>query len=213
MKAGLEGELTKEKEIQKICSEGGTRRINEETKIRKSALKAGLEGELADGFCGRIMDKERQKGFARRVSQANRTELVVVTYDIILEYMADARTAAGKGDTDEFRLSLKQAQRFLGEMMRSLDFHVELSLRLMQLYEYVQRQLVASEVRGENVNLDSAAGVIAGLRKSFHEIADRDDSGCVMENSQQIYAGLTYGRGVLNEADVNPDASKRGYLV
>ena len=39
------------------------------------------------------MDKNRQKDFARRISQANRTELVVVTYDIILEEIANAKKA------------------------------------------------------------------------------------------------------------------------
>ena len=33
------------------------------------------------------MDKNRQRDYARRVSQANRTELVVVTYEIIIPKM------------------------------------------------------------------------------------------------------------------------------
>ena len=83
----------------------------------------------------------------------------------------------------------------------------------MRLYEYVQRKLIASDVSGEPKDLDSVENVLKGLRKAFHEIADQDTSEGVMENAQQIYAGLTYGKGVLNEADVNPAASKRGYLV
>lgn len=159
------------------------------------------------------MDREKQKGFARRVSQANRTELVVVTYDIILEYIRDAKIAYTSNDIEEYRYSLKQAQRFLAEMMSVLDFSVTLSLQLMRLYEYAQRKLIASDVSGEPKDLDSVENVIKGLRKAFHEIADQDTSEGVMENAQQIYAGLTYGKGVLNEADVNPTASKRGYLV
>ena len=74
-----------------------------------------------------VVDREKQKGFARRVSQANRTELVVVTYDIILEYVRDAKIAYASNDIEEYRYSCKQAQKFLAEMMSSLDFTVSLS--------------------------------------------------------------------------------------
>lgn len=43
------------------------------------------------------------------------------------------------------------------------------------------------------------------MKESFEEIAKQDTSGPVMENSQQVYAGLTYGKGSLNEVAIDPE--------
>ena len=50
--------------------------------------------------------------------------------------------------------------------------------------------------------------MILMISTTFKEVAKQDDSEAVMKNVQTIYAGLTYGRGTLNEtidsgADVN----------
>ena len=158
------------------------------------------------------MDKNRQKDFARRISQANRTEMVVITYDIITEEIDCALKAIADGNKDECRADLKSAQRFLGEIMSALDYKYEISVRLLSLYEYVQRILVSSDISGEDRGLSDAKNVITGLRKSFAEIAKNDESGAVMQNSQNVYAGLTYGRGSLNETDIS-DGSNRGFLA
>ena len=158
------------------------------------------------------MDKSRQKDFARRIAQANKTELVVITYDIILEETDNAKAALAAGNTEEARAALKSAQKFLGELMSVLDYRYALSKRLLNLYEYVQRMLVSSDIAGEDRGLDGAKNVIAGLRRAFAEIAPGDESGAVMENSQNVYAGLTYGRGSLNEMNLS-DGSNRGFLA
>ncbi len=158
------------------------------------------------------MDKNRQKDFARRISQANKTELVVVTYDIILEEIANAKKALEAGAAEDSRAALKSAQRFLGELMSVLDYKYSLARDLLSLYEFVQRKLVSSDIGGEDRGLDDAAKVISGLRESFAKIAPQDGSGAVMENSQNVYAGLTYGKGSLNEMNLS-DGSNRGFLA
>ena len=158
------------------------------------------------------MDKEKQKVYAMRVSQANKTELVAVTFDIIVDNIESAATSLNSGNIEEFRSELKMGQRFLGELMRSLDFKYPISKELLRLYEYVQRILVGSDVSGTDKGLLSAKSVMEKLGSAFNEISIQDKSGSVMENSQQIYAGLTYGKGTLNEADMGAH-SKRGFLA
>lgn len=157
------------------------------------------------------MDKEKQINYTRRVSQANKTELVVITYDIMLDSISGAE-AVQASDLTEYRKCLKTAQRFLGELMHALDYRYELSKNLLQLYMYVQRILIASEISGTDRGLEDAKRVIAGLRKAFDEIVVQDTSGSVMENTQTIFAGLTYGRSSLNETDMNIGGN-RGFLA
>ncbi|MBP5533581.1 MAG: flagellar protein FliS [Lachnospiraceae bacterium] len=157
------------------------------------------------------MTKEKQKEFAMRVSQANKTELVAITYDIILENISCAKDALKKNDVEEFRTELKSAGRFLAELMHSLDYNYPISVNLLKIYEYVQKLFISSSFSGKDKGLDSAESVFSKLSSAFHEIAVQDDTGSVMENTQQIVAGLTYGKGTLNEADMS--AGNRGFLA
>ena len=79
------------------------------------------------------MDRNRQKDFARRISQANKTELVVITYDIIIEEIDCGVKALAQGSREEGRAALKSAQKFLGELMSVLDYKFAISKRLLNL--------------------------------------------------------------------------------
>ena len=158
------------------------------------------------------MVKEKQKDFARRISQANKTELVVITYDIILEEISEARKFRDMENLEDYRHAMKQAQRFLAELMSVLDFRYELSLQLMSLYEYVQRIFVKCDITAECSGLVSAENVLKGLRTSFEQVAKQDNSGSVMGNTESVFAGLTYGRDSLNEYSTAAGGN-RGYLA
>lgn len=159
------------------------------------------------------MKKDLQRIFARRISQANRTELLVITYDMLLEELHEAAELLDMGDTEQFRHEMKLAQRFLGELMSTLDYRYSVSVRLLSLYEYVQRILVRCDVRATTDGLENAGRVIAGLREAYAAIGTLDSSEPVMANTQSVYAGLTYGRGILNELSMDPILSTRGYLA
>ena len=59
------------------------------------------------------MNRDLLQQFAYRVTQANRTELVVITYEAILAEIASAREALAADDKIGFEKDLKNAQRFL----------------------------------------------------------------------------------------------------
>ena len=159
------------------------------------------------------MNKEAQKDFARRITQANRTELLVVTYDILLSEINEAEKEHAAGNIEEYRVLMKSAQRFLGELMSTLDFTYPISRELLRLYEYVQRLLVKSDVSGIPCEFDSVRNVINRLRNAFAKVAEGDDSEPLMANTQSVFAGLTYGKGTLNETDIDPNATNRGFLA
>ena len=59
--------------------------------------------------------------------------------------------------------------------------------------------------------LTSAAKKSAGTQ-SFEKLSEQDDSGPVMSNAQSVYAGLTYGKGTLNES-TSSLSDNRGYMA
>ena len=65
---------------------------------------------------------------------------------------------------------------------------------------------------GKKEEIEAARKVVVKLGKSFREVAKTDKSESVMENAQQIYAGMTYGKGLnLDETLINPAFENRGF--
>jgi flagellar protein FliS len=157
------------------------------------------------------MTQEQTKDYTRRISQANRTELTVIVYDITAQHLTDCVCAFENGDIEGFRHSIKLAQRFLCELMSTLDLKIPLAVSLLRLYEFAQRIIVHCDISGTTKNLDVAKRIITRLRDSFSQIASLDTDGPVMENTETVYAGLTYGKGTLNETDLN--SANRGFLA
>ena len=110
-------------------------------------------------------------------------------------------------DIDTYTKELKHAVRFLNELMGSLDYTYNISYELMSLYVYVNKVIITAIFKKNPELLDSAESVMK-LLVGFEGVGMEDTSGPVMQNTQQLYAGLTYGRGVLNEVTVDPYAAK-----
>ena len=158
------------------------------------------------------MKAESVKIFTRRITSANKSEIIVIIYDIIEENLALAKKALAEGDRETYRNEIKQAISFVKELLVSLDMNYEVSKYLASLYIYVSRCLNFALVSGKKEEIEAAGKVLRKLGVSFREIAKTDKSEPVMENTQQIYAGITYGRGLdLDETLVNPTYENRGF--
>lgn len=155
------------------------------------------------------MNKESINKYTMKITQANKGQLLVIVYDIILEDLEHAKSLSLEDSLEEYINDVKHAQRFLLELMDTLEHKYEISGELMRLYIYVNRELIYAMMRKDVKHLDNAIMVIEKIRKSFEEIAKTDDSAPLMRNVQQVYAGLTYGRSSLNEMSI--DNVNRGF--
>lgn len=140
------------------------------------------------------MKKEQLQEFTARVTQANRTQLVVTVYDIILVSLEDGKQAFEENDMQEFRHSLERAQAAVMELVKSLDFQYDLSKELLPLYLFVNRKILHALARRKVELLEGVDVVVRNLRNAFEEVGRTDTSEPVMRNTQKVYAGLTYGR-------------------
>lgn len=157
------------------------------------------------------MEKEQLQAYAARVSQANRSELVVIIMEAFLDSVADGKKYLQADQISEARREIQRGKDFLTELMGSLDLQYEISYYLRRLYIYSYRELCQGVALRDVERFDNATKVIGDLLPSFREVAKQDDSEPVMENAEPIYAGLTYGRTSLNESlGVNVN-SNRGF--
>lgn len=146
------------------------------------------------------MSREEIQVFTAKISQCNRTELVVISYDIIKAYVRDAKNALSEDDSGLFIWNIKKAKEMLEELMNSLDFNYpQISNSLMSLYLFLQNIFNKCIFKKQDVDLDAAVRIIDNLRTGFEEASKEDKTGPVMENTSAIYAGITYGKGNLNE--------------
>ncbi|SHO53895.1 flagellar export chaperone FliS [Anaerocolumna xylanovorans] len=159
------------------------------------------------------MEKDLARTFAARITQASKTELVVIMYEVLLSDIASAKEYFHKGEDEKAMHDIKHGQKFLNELMSSLNYQYEISLNLMSLYIFVNKRIMDAYYKKEAEALDEAKEVLEILMKGFSEIAAGDKSGPVMTNTGQIYAGLTYGRGTLNETYVDPNQANRGFMA
>lgn len=158
------------------------------------------------------MKAESVKIFTRRITSANKSEIIVIIYDIIEENLALAKKALAEGDRETYRNEIKQAISFVKELLVSLDLNYEVSKNLAGLYIYVSRCLNFALVSGKKEEIEAAEKVLRKLGDSFREVAKTDESKPVMENTQRVYAGITYGRGLdLDETLVAPAMESRGF--
>lgn len=160
-----------------------------------------------------FMEENLVKEYTARIVQSSPTELVVITYELILSEIKKGKEFYQLGDQDSFVKNLKRAQRFLAHMMESLDYQYRISYDLLGLYLYINKKLVDGICKLEPEALKNIESVINKLKAGFEEISKDDQTGPVMMNTQQLYAGLTYGKEKLNEVYLHPEEEKRGYRV
>lgn len=156
------------------------------------------------------MVKEKRQEYCARIVQANRTELLVIMYEIIQEELTQALTEYERKDMEQFDAALKNAQKFLNELMGTLNYRYEVSYELMSIYKFVNKVIIEDRLKQQTDELAECIDIIGNIKAGYEGITAQDHSGPVMENVQKLYAGLTYGRDSLNEISVSVGSGKRG---
>lgn len=157
------------------------------------------------------MDNQQKQDFTRRISQCNRAELIVIIYDIFFAYVNDIRNAKNDDNRNVFKDSIRNASDTLDELIGALNFKYNLSGTLYSLYVYCKENMAKAMYEYRLDKIDEAEKVMRCLYDSFIKVASEDTSEPVMKNTQQVYAGMTYGKYELIEN--YSDNSHRGFLV
>lgn len=158
------------------------------------------------------MNTETKQTFTRRITQANRTQLVVIVYEMLLVYLEDAINSYHEDKKEEFKENVRMARECIGQMRTSLNFDYALSKNLFAIYCFADRELAKDIYAYKTENLDVIQTIFTKLHDAYYVVSQKDDSAPLMDNIQSVYAGLTYTKSDLNEDFLNFD-TKRGYLA
>lgn len=158
------------------------------------------------------MTKELKQEFTLRITQANKTQLITILYEMVLLYVDEAEDALLADDKTLYKATVRKIRDCMNELTASLNFDYEIAQSLLQLYLYINRELVKASMHFDKENLEHVRMVIGELQKAYKQIESLDTSGPVMDNSQTVYAGLTYGKNTLTENISDPTVN-RGFLA
>ncbi|MCL2618128.1 MAG: flagellar protein FliS [Defluviitaleaceae bacterium] len=140
-------------------------------------------------------------GYTARISNASQVQLCVITYEILLEcvdFALEHETA-----DQQYLSAVEKARRALQALMSSLDTSNEIARQLFPLYIYADRLLVQAYFAANLQSLREARGILRPLMLAYREAEAADvpenTRQAVMKPGQQLYAGLTYTGGKLDE--------------
>ncbi len=139
------------------------------------------------------MTKSELKDFSLRIAGSSKTGLVVITYDIIVNYIESSKVSLENGDLEGYRFNLKKSKQFIDDLASNLDMRFEISYNLMQLYMYANECILKAGIEKNTEKLDIIIEMMSRLKDSFEEVAKSDVSGRMMNSNEQVYAGFTYG--------------------
>ncbi|MCL2717858.1 MAG: flagellar protein FliS [Lachnospiraceae bacterium] len=157
------------------------------------------------------MSNEKKQEYTLKITRANKTQLIVILYEMALTYMAEAEEAYEANNRKEFRQAISRTRGCINELMASLHFEYEIAICILQLYMFVNRELAKAEVRMDITHVDNSVKIIRELLIAYRELSLKDDSLPVMKNAQIIYSGLTYDRK--DVLDSLSHSTNRGFRV
>ena len=156
------------------------------------------------------MNRDKISAFTLKIASSNGLGLISILYDIYEEYESDALDNFEAGQVDEAIAALKKCATVVGHLQKDLNFNYKVSGNLYALYDYVQRNVSKSIYKANSEGLIEAKKVMDELGDAFEQIAKEDTSAPLMQNTQSVVAGMTYGKGSLNESILG-NQSSRGF--
>ena len=156
------------------------------------------------------MNKDKISAFTLKIASSNGLGLISILYDIYEEYETDALDNFEAGQVDEAIAALKKCATVVSHLQKDLNFNYKASGNLYALYDYVQRNVSKSIYKANSEGLIEAKKVMDELGDAFEQIAKEDTSAPLMQNTQSVVAGMTYGKGSLNESILG-NQSSRGF--
>jgi flagellar protein FliS len=158
------------------------------------------------------MNNDTKQQFTLRIAQANSTELIVILYEMVLCYLADAKEHCINRDEAEFQEALRKTRSCIQELLASVKNEHELADNLNHLYWFAIRRLAQCQFQHDEGLLNQLQSMFAQLHDSYVVVAKMDTSSPIMDRTQEVYVGLTYGKNTLTENRTNAGGN-RGFCA
>lgn len=104
------------------------------------------------------------------VTTASPGELTLMLYNGCLKFITLGRQAIEENNIEVKNTNIIKAQNIIHELMVTLNMDQEISQNLMQLYDYLHRQLVQANIKNDVAILDEVSGFVTEMRDTWKEV-------------------------------------------
>ncbi|MCR5102510.1 MAG: flagellar protein FliS [Butyrivibrio sp.] len=156
------------------------------------------------------MRSDLKKNFTYRITNANKTQLITILYEMIICYLGDAEECLDNKDYTQFDLNISRTQNCIDELIHSLNLNYELGQNLLSLYLFEKKELISFQVKKDKEILRHALKTFDELHRVYQYLEKQDTSEPVMTNAQQVITGLTYNKYNM-QVDISAYDSNRGF--
>ncbi len=157
------------------------------------------------------MTKEKKQEYTLKITRANKSQMVEILYEILEEYLMDAKNSYDNNDKDGFHDYIIKATAVIKELNQSINWESDLARRFFSIYIYFQKELALADIYFDINRVEIIMRLVSKFKKTYEEVSKIDTSEPVMKNTETMYAGLTYGKESL-VVHINGDRN-RGYSV
>lgn len=149
------------------------------------------------------MIKTENTNWSAKIVNATPAQLVLIIYELIFEAIDTAKEQLVNKDRTGFEKTMERARKLLMELTHDVQLKTTLDYDFLSLYLFVNKLFIQSYFKKSAEPLEQAKGILDKLYIGLCEaekLIPKEEKQSVVQNAQQVYAGLTYGRGTLNES-------------
>ncbi|MEG0806252.1 MAG: flagellar protein FliS [Lachnospiraceae bacterium] len=158
------------------------------------------------------MNHQKKQEFTKRITTANRSQLVLILYEMAETYLMEAREAGETQKWEDYKRSIRNGEAVIGRLMEDLNFEQEIAVEFYRLYRYCLEEAAKAKITRNIAYIEHIQMVLSKLTPGIMGMIQADHSEPLMKHIPQVIAGMTYQKGYLTETYQDPEQS-RGYLV
>lgn len=149
---------------------------------------------------------------ANRVANANDAQLVAIIYEGFIDTIKSGIEHIESGNREKLNSSVNKVREILAELLATLQGDSEMANNLRAIYVYLNKLVTEAELKQDKEKLEEAIKVITPLYEAWQELGEKED--VEIRGSQvatpsvsrpAIVAGMTYGKGQLNDYVINDE--------
>ena len=180
--------------------------------ITKEDLEKVIGEVLIDPSLEKKEDNKKAKAPGMKYTHYSPDADVYIVSGNIEDTISKINSLVVENNKKEYVRSLQKIRNCIGELMDSLDLQYEMARNMYSLYVFFLKELVKAEKRENGFSyVNGFQPMIESLRNAYNTVALENKTGPLMQNTQTVYAGLTYGK---KDVNVNLEQlSNRGFRV
>lgn len=151
---------------------------------------------------------------ANRVANANDAQLVAIIHEGFIDTVKSSIEHIENKNKEKLNNSTNKTREILAELLATLKGNSEIANNLKSIYIYLNKLITEAEIKQDKAKLEEAIKVITPLYEAWQELGEKEEAGIDNDNSQatetptktpSIVAGMTYGKGQLNDYVINDE--------